>query len=78
MIRPHEIALPDGVGTYAFAWDRGAGSVWLVTKDVVRNYDFSNPAQVQETRFEPGSFVNIPEHLHDAMKSARDILRGPI
>ncbi|HWB03808.1 MAG TPA: M56 family metallopeptidase [Verrucomicrobiales bacterium] len=67
---PYEIALPDGMFTYAMAWERGAGVLWITQKGLVRSYDFTNPAQVQETRYEPGSIVNIPAPFRDALKGA--------
>jgi beta-lactamase regulating signal transducer with metallopeptidase domain len=73
--KPHEISLPDGLASYAFAWVRGAGKLWLVTKGVVRSYDFTNPAQVRETRHEPGSITKLPEHLREALKESALLLR---
>ena len=75
---PFEISLPDGLESYSFVWERGTGNLWLVTKGVVRNYDFRNPSQVQETRFAPGSMVNIPEHLHEALGESRKLLNRPV
>lgn len=75
---PFEISLPDGLESYSFVWERGTGNLWLVTKGVVRNYDFTNPSQVQETRFAPGSMVNIPEHLHEALGESRKLLNRPV
>lgn len=59
---------------FAFAWVRGSGELWLVTKGVVRSYDFTNPSQVKETRIEPGGINNIPQHLHEPLKDARALL----
>ena len=73
----YEITLPDGLESYTFIWERGTGVLWLVTKGVVRSYDFTNPSQVQETRFEPGSMINIPEHLHEALGDSRSLLNAP-
>jgi len=75
---PYEITLPDGLESYTFIWERGTGVLWLVTKGVVRSYDFTNPSQAQETRFEPGSMVNIPEHLHEALGESRSLLNPPV
>ncbi len=66
--KPYEIALPDGIGTYGIVWDRGAGALWVMQKDLVRKYEFANPAQVQEMKIEPGSILNIPAHMHEALK----------
>ena len=71
--KPYEIALPDGIGTYGIVWDRGAGVLWVVQKDLVRKYDFANPAQVQEMKIEPGTIINIPAHMQEALKQAFDL-----
>ncbi|MCY2996028.1 MAG: DUF1549 domain-containing protein [Planctomycetota bacterium] len=67
---PYEIGLPDGIATYGIVWERGAGVLWILQKDLVRKYDFTSPAQVKEVRIEPGSILNVPEHLRDAMRKA--------
>ncbi len=76
--QPYEIALPDGIGTYGIVWERDAGTLWVMQKGLVRNYDFSNPAQVTETRFEPGSIANVPMHLHNALRKALDVPGAPV
>ena len=50
--KPYEIALPDGLLTYAIAWERGAGVLWIKQKGMIRSYDFTNPAEVKETTLE--------------------------
>ena len=72
--KPYDIALPDGRATYGIAWERGAGVLWILQKDLVRKCDFTNPAQVKETRIEPGSIADVPEHLRAAMRKAFDVL----
>ena len=74
---PFEIALPNGNGTYAFAWDRGAGVVWLIEEGIVRSYDFTNPSQVQELRMVPGSLINVPEHMREPLGESRTLLNPP-
>ena len=69
---PYEIALPDGLGTYGLAWERGAGVLWVVQQGLVLKYDFTNPSQVRETRFEPGGIANVPEPLRGALKKVYD------
>ena len=76
--KPYEIALPDGLLTYAIAWDRGAGSLWVAQNGLVRSYDFSHPAQVKETRFEPGSIDHVPEQFREALKAALDVPGTPV
>ena len=75
--KPYEIALPDGLLMYAIAWDRGAGRLWIAQNGLVRSYDFTNPAQVKVTRFEPGSIVNVPEQFREALKAALDVPGTP-
>ena len=75
---PHVIRLPDGQSTYAIAWDRDAGTLWILQKELVRSYDFTTPAQVKETRFESGGIVNVPERFHEALKSAFDSPDAPV
>jgi beta-lactamase regulating signal transducer with metallopeptidase domain len=69
---PYEIALPDGLGTYGLVWERGAGVLWLMQQGLVLKYDFRNPSQVQETRFEPGGVANVPEPLRGALGKVFD------
>ena len=75
--KPCEIALPNGNGTYAFAWDRDEGVVWLIEDGVVRSYDFTNLSQVQELRMDPGSIMNVPEHLRKPVTDAAAFLNSP-
>ena len=42
--KPQKIKLPDGYGTWAAAWTRGATVLWVLQKGHVRSYDFTNPA----------------------------------
>src|SRR5918997_2383838 len=44
--KPYEIALPDGIGTYGIAWERGAGVLWLMQEGLVRKFDFADPARM--------------------------------
>ena len=71
--KPYEIALPDGLLTYAIAWERGAGVLWITQNGMVRSYDFTHPAQVKETRFEPGSIDHVPAQFREALKAALDV-----
>ncbi len=75
--KPHEIALPDGIGTYGIVWDRGSGALWVMQKGMVRKYEFANPSQVQEMKIEPGNILNIPAHLQEPMKKAFDVPGAP-
>jgi hypothetical protein len=75
--KPYEIALPDGLLTFAIAWDRGAGRLWIAQIGLVRSYDFTNPAQVKETRFEPGSIADVPDQFRAALKTALEVPGTP-
>ena len=76
--KPCEIALPDGLHTYAIAWERGAGVLWVKQKGVVRSFDFANPAQVKETTFkEPTELERVPKPILDAMPAVRDVPSEP-
>lgn len=66
--KPHAIALPDGRGTFGIAWDRDAGVLWITHAGMVRSYDFSDPAGIKMSRFEPGKAENIPEQFRELLK----------
>ncbi len=73
--KPCEISLPDGRGTYAIAWERGAGVLWVKQKGIIRSYDFTNRAEVKETTFkEPTDLENVPKRILDALP---DVLGAP-
>ena len=76
--KPHEIKLPDGVLTWAIGWERGSTVLWVVQMGLVRKYDFTIPAQVKETRFEPGSIVDVPEQLRDSLRKVFDVPGAPV
>lgn len=76
--QPYEIALPDGTGTYGIVWERGAGVLWVMQKNLVRKYSFDNPAQVKEMTIEPGNILNIPAPLQDTMKQAFNVAGPPV
>lgn len=68
--KPHEIKLPDGYLTWAIAWERGSTVLWVAEKGVLHGYDFTNPADVKETRIEPADITNVPEPLREALRAA--------
>jgi hypothetical protein len=70
--------LPEGHFTWAIAWEPGTTILWFMQKGIVRKYDFANPAQVQETRFEADEIVNVPEQIRDAVKSALALPGAPV
>jgi beta-lactamase regulating signal transducer with metallopeptidase domain len=66
--KPHEIALPDGIGAYGIVWQPGAGELWVMQKGLVRKYNFTDPARVKETRYEPGTIEDVPKPLRAALR----------
>ncbi len=74
----HEIPLPDGIASYALAWERGTGELWVVQKDLHRKYDFSNPNEVKETRFESGDIKTLPALFRDSVKALFTIPDSPV
>jgi len=76
--KPYEIALPDGLLTYAIAWERGAGVLWIKQKGMVRSYDFTDPAQVKETTFrEPANLEKVPKPILNALPAVLDVPGAP-
>jgi hypothetical protein len=72
--KPVALKLPDGYNTWAAAWERGATVLWVLQKGSVRSYDFTNPAQVQETTLEePANFDKVPKPILDALRAALDM-----
>ncbi|NQT11224.1 MAG: DUF1549 domain-containing protein [Planctomycetes bacterium] len=65
-----EIKLPDGLSTWAIAWQRGSTVLWVARKGVLSSYDFTNPADVKETRIETADITNVPEQLREALRPA--------
>ncbi|MHB9081088.1 MAG: M56 family metallopeptidase [Pirellulaceae bacterium] len=76
--KPYEIALPDGLLTYAIAWERGAGVLWITQKGLVRQFDFANPAQVMEMRLEEPYVEKMPKPIFDALTKALSVAGAPV
>lgn len=76
--KPYEIALPEGIGTFGIAWQRGEGLLWILQKDLVRKYDFTHPAQIKETQVKRGGILDLPEHLRAAMRKTFDVPGAPV
>jgi beta-lactamase regulating signal transducer with metallopeptidase domain len=75
---PHEIRLPDGENTWAAAWIRGATMLWVAQKGTVRNFDFTNPAQVKETILtEPAMLEKVPKPILDALRASANVRAAP-
>ncbi len=76
--KPHEIKLPDGYGTWAAAWVSGRAVLWLLQDKNLRTIDFSNPAQVKETRVGQGAELeSVPSAIRDALNAAVDVRAAP-
>ena len=76
--KPYQIPLPDGISTWGAVWERGAGTLWVLQKDLVRKYDFANPDAVKESRIQPGSINDIPEPLRSALIPEFDVPGAPV
>jgi len=68
--KPYEIKLPAGYLTWAIAWERGATVLWATQKGLVRKIDFSNPAQVKETRLTEPYRDKMPQPVFDALNES--------
>ena len=70
------VELPDAYNTWAAAMEPGTPVLWIKQKDLVRRYDFTDPAQIKETRFAgpQSSEAPMPARVLEAMRS---ILAAP-
>jgi hypothetical protein len=57
---PYKLKLPDGYDTWTAAWVRGAKVLWVSEKGLLQRIDFTNPAKVEETRFEANKAADAP------------------
>lgn len=66
---PHSIALPDGHGTFAIAWDGDANVLWIGQSGLIRKVDFSNADDVKETLYEMDRInTDVPPRFRNALK----------
>jgi hypothetical protein len=76
--KPYEIPLPDGLLTYAIAWEHGGGVLWIKQEGMIRSYDFTNPAEVKETILgEPANLEKVPKPILDALPAVLDVPGTP-
>lgn len=68
--KPQTIQLPDGEQTWAAAWERNSTVLWVAQAGLLRKYDFTNPADVQETRIEATRIAGLPESIQAVLKGA--------
>ncbi|MFO0978780.1 MAG: M56 family metallopeptidase [Planctomycetaceae bacterium] len=70
--KPYEIQLPDGLANYAILWARNSGQLFVVEPGSVRTIDFTNPADVKESRSKlnlaPEYRALIPESLQSVLE----------
>src|SRR6185436_13051537 len=76
---PHQLELPDGYNTWAAAWVRGTTVIWVTQKGLLRRIDFTNPAKVEETRFEAdkAAAAPIPPDIREALRAALAVPDAP-
>ena len=76
---PGPSTLPDGYDTWAAAWVRGGTVMWVTQKGLLRKIDFTNPAKVEETRFEADKAADapIPPDIREALRAALDVPDAP-
>jgi hypothetical protein len=75
---PFEIKLPHGRLTWAIAREPGTTVLWITQKGLVRKINFTDPTHVQETQFEDGGIVNVPEQFRDAFSKAFEVRGAPV
>ncbi len=68
---PHAIALPDGLETYQFVWERESKALWLLERGSLRKFDFAAPDAVKEANIPEGSSA-LPMKLREAAKRSSD------
>ncbi|MBS0201832.1 MAG: DUF1549 domain-containing protein [Planctomycetes bacterium] len=69
--RPYAIKLADGYNTWAAAWVRETGILWVRQQGIIRQYDFTDPQAVKELRLDEAQHLDqIPQPVLDALRSA--------
>lgn len=59
-----KVELPDGYNTWAAAMEPGTTVLWIKQNDLTRRYDFTDPANIKETRHEG----EVPARVLEAIK----------
>ncbi len=74
-----KVELPDAYNTWAAAVEPGIPVLWLKQKDLVRRYDFTDPAAIKETRYEgtQSAEAPIPARVLEAMKPIFNTPQAP-
>lgn len=67
-----KIPLPDGYDSWAAAWVPGQTDMWITQVGLLRKFDFTDPANVQETRYEGAMAAEapVPADVRDALRAA--------
>lgn len=68
--KPYNIALPDGLDSYAFTWERGTPVLWVKEFCLLRKLDFIDPAKVTESRHAGYDTTRAP--IPDGLRKALD------
>ena len=69
---PATVSLPNGYDTWAAGWAPGTTVLWVSQKELLRSYDFTDPAAVKEMRYEGEHAANapIPAEVREALRVA--------
>ena len=75
----HDLKLPDGYDTWAAGWGPGTTVLWVTQKGLLRKIDFTDPAKVEETRYEGDKAADapIPPDIREALRTALDVPDAP-
>ncbi len=65
-----QVSLPSGYDTWAAAMKKDAKELWVAEAGMLRRYDFTNPLQPLETRYEASGISNAP--IPDELRVALD------
>lgn len=67
-----KVRLPREYGSWAAGWAPGATVLWVIQKDQLRSYDFTDNANVKEARYEGDQIASapIPADVHQALRDA--------
>jgi hypothetical protein len=52
---------------------RGGTVLWVLQKETVRSYDFTNPTEVKETRLGEKEFDKVPKPIMEALRAEFDV-----
>lgn len=64
----HHVKLPEGYDTWAAVWQRAGTVLWVLDKEGLRSYDFSNPAEVKEQVADP---EKVPADVLEVLRALK-------